>query len=323
MTRTITKTIRDVRIKSADEGTIEAVFATLDVVDADGDVTRKGAFTEGASVIISAYNHGSWTGALPVGKGTIHERGNEAVLDGQFFLNTTHGHDTFETVKELGAAGLQEWSYSLEEVVSEKGTLDGRRVNFLTKIGTVREVSPTIRGAGVNTRVLATKSDRKTLVSTLRSRLITAARDRWGTDDNWVYVTDFDPAENVAYVILDDYDNPRVTYQVGYTEDGDTVTLDEDPIEVEQLLVYSPKGNTFAGQTDLALRAIKSLVTTGVERVECRTPQGKPIAEQKAALDTLSEALEPLRDALTTHQSTDEQTKTFLELVALKHGVAS
>lgn len=141
---TVTKTFTDVEIKSADLGQIEAVFATFDVIDLDGDVTRKGAFTEGAPVVISAYGHTSWDGALPIGKGTIHEVGDKAVMRGEFFLDTTHGRDAWNTIKNL--TGVQEWSYSLHDVVCEPGVVDGKSVRILKAIA-VKEVSPVLRGA--------------------------------------------------------------------------------------------------------------------------------------------------------------------------------
>lgn len=141
---TVTKTFTDVEIKSADLGQIEAVFATFDVIDLDGDVTRKGAFTDGAPVVISAYGHTSWDGALPIGKGTIHEVGDKAVMRGEFFLDTTHGRDAWNTIKNL--TGVQEWSYSLHDVVGEPGVVDGKSVRILKSIA-VKEVSPVLRGA--------------------------------------------------------------------------------------------------------------------------------------------------------------------------------
>jgi hypothetical protein len=155
---TLSKSLSDVELKeSGDRGEVTAVFATLEVIDLDGDVTRKGAFTNNAPVVISAYGHTSWDGQLPVGKGTITERKNEAILNGSFLLNTTHGRDTWETVKELSEAGLQEWSYSLHNVAYELGEQDGRQVRFLNKID-VKEVSPVLRGAGIDTRTLVTKA---------------------------------------------------------------------------------------------------------------------------------------------------------------------
>lgn len=158
MTMTIArKALRDVKIADEVKGTVTAVFATLNVVDADNDVTMPGAFTQGAPVVISAYGHRSWSGDLPIGKGTIREEGDEVILDGQFFMDTTHGRDAFLTVKELSEADLQEWSYSLENVVSESGEWDGRQVNVIKSVK-VKEVSPVLRGVGVNTHTLEAKS---------------------------------------------------------------------------------------------------------------------------------------------------------------------
>lgn len=143
-----------VEIKSEEQGTVRAVFATLNVVDLDGDVTLPGAFRDSQEVRISAYNHTSWRDALPVGKGTIREVGNEAILEGRFFLATTAGRDTFEVVKEIG--DLQEWSYGFDIIDAERGTFDGQDVQFLRSLD-VHEVSPVLLGAGVDTRTLAVK----------------------------------------------------------------------------------------------------------------------------------------------------------------------
>lgn len=144
-----------VEIKDADKGEVDAVFATLDVIDRDNDVTLKGAFVDGAPVVISAYGHASWGGALPTGKGTIREVGNEAVMSGRFFMDTQHGADTFRTVKGLGE--MQEWSYGYDVTLSDYGEKDGQRVRFLKGLKTY-EVSPTLQGAGINTRLVSAKS---------------------------------------------------------------------------------------------------------------------------------------------------------------------
>lgn len=149
------KSLARVEIKDETKGEVEAVFATLGVVDKDGDLTEKGAFREGDEVLISAYNHKSWDGALPVGKATIHEVGNDIVMKGQFFLQTTGGRDTFEVVKAMG--GRQEWSYGFNVDESEPGEHEGKSVRVLKKMS-VFEVSPVLRGAGVNTRTTYAKS---------------------------------------------------------------------------------------------------------------------------------------------------------------------
>jgi hypothetical protein len=142
------------------EGTFEAVFATMNVVDKDGDVTLNGAFGE-QRVKISQYNHGSWSGgvnALPVGVGKIFERGNDAVVQGKFNLDLEAGKETYKALKFIAENGhTQEWSYALPFIDFEYKTMeDGRRVRVLKKI-TVPEVSPVLMGAGNDTRLLSIK----------------------------------------------------------------------------------------------------------------------------------------------------------------------
>jgi HK97 family phage prohead protease len=149
------KSLSHVEIKSADRGEVSAVFSTFNVVDSDGDVTVPGAFTDGEEALISAYGHQSWSGSLPVGKGRIRMTKSEAIFDGQFFMDTTQGRDTFAVVKALAAA--QQWSYGFDVLDAEPGKFDGRDVRMLKRLK-VHEVSPVLIGAGVNTRTLAVKA---------------------------------------------------------------------------------------------------------------------------------------------------------------------
>lgn len=149
-----TKSLR-VEVKDATKGEVTAVIATYDVIDSDGDVTKSGAFADGAQVLVSAYGHQSWQGALPVGKGVIRTTKGEAVLDGQFFMDTAAGADTFKTVQQLGELG--QWSYGYDATKYSFGEYEGKQVRFLEELK-VHEVSPVLVGAGVNTRTLSAKS---------------------------------------------------------------------------------------------------------------------------------------------------------------------
>lgn len=146
----------EIKIEDEAQGKVSAVFSTFNVIDSDNDVTLPGAFVDGEKVRISAYNHASWgSGFLPVGRGTIHAGDKEAVLEGEFFMETSHGRDHFATVKQMG--DLQEWSYGYDVLESEPGEHEGKSVTFLKALK-VHEVSPVILGAGVGTRTLAAKS---------------------------------------------------------------------------------------------------------------------------------------------------------------------
>lgn len=130
----------------APEGAFTATFATLGVVDRDGDLTIPGAFREGQEVRITQWAH-NW-GALPAGRGVIHADATRAWVDGQFFLDTEHGQQTYLTVKNLGE--LQEWSYGFDIKEWSIGEFEGQQVRFLRSLD-VFEVSPVLLGAGLDT----------------------------------------------------------------------------------------------------------------------------------------------------------------------------
>ena len=151
---TVHKMFAPGEVKLEESGTLVAAFAQLNVVDHDGDITRPGAFPD-KDVPMSAYGHTSWEGALPVGRGTIEEKGDWAIFTGQFFMDTTHGRDAYATVKGLGE--LAEYSYGYDILDSGPTQVDDRDVLELRKLD-VFEVSPVLRGAGVGTHTLAIKS---------------------------------------------------------------------------------------------------------------------------------------------------------------------
>jgi len=146
------KTIKLQLKEDAPEGSVLAVFSTFNVIDKDGDVTLPDAFEDGSPVKISAWGH-QWY-ELPVGRGVIQVDESKAAMDGRFFMDTTGGADTYRTVK--GLEELQEWSYGFNVVESETGEFEGQQVRFLKKME-VFEVSPVMRGAGVDTVTLAIK----------------------------------------------------------------------------------------------------------------------------------------------------------------------
>lgn len=311
------KSLRGVTIKNADLGEIEAVFATFDVIDLDNDVTVKGAFTEGQKVVISSYGHKSHEGALPVGFGTIHEVDDRAILKGQYFMDIPHAAAEFATVKALSEEGLQEWSYHLAEVKASRGTVNGRNVRIIEKVGLVKEVSPVLLGAGIDTRTVAVKGV-KQLASQTRQALHQAARERWGDEDAYayVYVDDYDPDESTA-IILIEADEYRLI-QVSYTIEGDTVVFADDETEVVRTVAYARKGSKFSERTDAALVAVKSLVGTAAERLSLRAPEGKSVAEQIDAYERLMVELSALKSAIDATQPTtsDDAEREFVRAVS-------
>lgn len=148
-----------VQLKDEKEGSFTARIATLNVVDKDGDRTLPGAFPTGRTVLVSAYQHGSWGGSLPVGKATIREDGEEVLADGEFNLSTQSGREHYEAVKFSG--NLQEWSYGYRVDDSSEITEDGQTIRELRKVDPI-EISPVLLGAGVGTATLAIKKQGST-----------------------------------------------------------------------------------------------------------------------------------------------------------------
>jgi len=149
----------ELKLNDDKEGSFTARIATLNVIDKDGDITRQGAFPQGKEVLVSAYQHGSWMGALPVGKAVINESGDDVIAEGEFNLNTQIGKEHYEAVKFSG--GLQEWSYGFRVEESGDETIDDQQVRVIKKVDPY-EISPVLLGAGVDTATLAIKSEKST-----------------------------------------------------------------------------------------------------------------------------------------------------------------
>jgi hypothetical protein len=273
------KSMQSVEVKADDSGQVEAVFATLGVVDHDGDVLTKGAFTDGAPVVISAYGHRSHIGELPIGKGRIVMSDTEARLHGQFFLDTTHGLDAFRTVKALSDGdSLQEWSFSLRDIESHTEKVDGRDANVITKVS-VKEVSPVLEGAGIATRTLAAKNaTTKRSARQVEAALLGAGRARWEGDE--VAVADWDGHRGTAtYSVTAPTGTARLV-QVSYAPDGANVTLGDDEADVDLVTEYVPKGARFVDQAAVVLADLTKLTERAIEVAAMRGDKGKGLSAE-------------------------------------------
>jgi hypothetical protein len=133
-------------------GEFSAVFATFNQVDHDGDVTRPGAFANGAEVIVGAWGHRiDWP---PIGKGFIRVSAADARVEGRLFLSTTQGKDAYQTLKDLGR--LAQWSYTFKVLRQSFGEFAGQRVRFLDAVQ-IFSVDPVLAGAGIDTHTVAIK----------------------------------------------------------------------------------------------------------------------------------------------------------------------
>jgi len=160
-----------VHIKADDgdgeKGEFAAVFATLNVVDHDEDVTLPGAFGS-QRVLVEPWNHNYQQ--PPVGKGVITEEKDQAIVSGRFFLDTAAGREHYTVVKDLG--DMQEWSYTFRILDAEPGMFDGAPVRLLKRLEVIG-VSPVTEGAGIDTHTVAIKGAKPVDVTedTIRIRM--------------------------------------------------------------------------------------------------------------------------------------------------------
>jgi hypothetical protein len=136
-----------------DEGEFVCRFSTFGIPDVYGDVTTKSTFTDGQEVPVGAWGHNRL--ALPVGRGVVRVRDDGAYLEGRFFTDTTHGRDTYLTVKGLGK--LQQWSYLFLIREAAETELNGEVVRELRSVDLI-SVDPVDRGAGYGTQTVAIKA---------------------------------------------------------------------------------------------------------------------------------------------------------------------
>lgn len=162
------KALGPFEIKNEETGDVEAIIATLNVVDKDFEVITDGAIKDGSKVKLSAYGHDAMWGETPVGKGALHIEDDKVVFKGKFFLTTQRGTEAFRTLKEMGRE--QEWSFGFRVLKSEDPGDEWRAKGarrILTKLDAF-EVSPVIVGAGVGTHTVVVKEAEDPAVAAAR-----------------------------------------------------------------------------------------------------------------------------------------------------------
>lgn len=145
------------------DGSFKCVFATMGVIDKDGDVSMPGFFGEQSCVVVPSHD---WSVA-PMGKARIYEDGDKAIAEGKFNLDICDAKDWFSAMQfdlENGEP-LMEWSYGFTTLPGggTMGQMEGKSVRFLGPIDgqpgcKIFEVSPVLVGAGEKTRTLMAKA---------------------------------------------------------------------------------------------------------------------------------------------------------------------
>jgi hypothetical protein len=168
-----------------EEGTGQAIIATLGIPDHDDDVLLPGVFGKQSAKLIPTH---SWD-ACPLGRAMITEKGNEAVADFSMYLDIPVSKDWHTYLKRDFESGtpLAEWSwgFSIKPGAARDGEIGGKRVRFLGPLPDgspgveVFEVSPVLKGAGIGTRTIGMKSRLTFADEIAQARaMLTSLRDR-------------------------------------------------------------------------------------------------------------------------------------------------
>ena len=171
-------------IKDESRGIVEAVIATLESVDHDREVIRKGAIAKDNVVLLSPYRHDVVTGkGRPVGKGRVYERGNQAILEAQFFMKMEDGRETFEMVRGLGADG--EWSLGFMVLKESVPSVEWKEMGAERMLELIEpvEASPVFRGASLGTMTLGVKErDLEAVAAKAKTDEEAAAAERYAEE---------------------------------------------------------------------------------------------------------------------------------------------
>ena len=130
-----------------DDGAFEAVFATLNVKDHDGDVIPDGAIGQ-QRAFLAAWQHTH--SKNPTGGGDIFERDGKAIMRGDFIDS-----EDAQEVRKLMQKFPDLFEFSFGFFVSDVKFIQG--TPHLLGLD-VYEVSPVYRGAGIDTQLLSVKS---------------------------------------------------------------------------------------------------------------------------------------------------------------------
>ena len=142
-----------------EDGQGQAIIATLNVEDHDGDVLLSGVIgKEQHASILPAHNRGT----ASMGKAIVKEIGNHLIAEFKFNLDPDHktAREWHSSLKFDKANGLpvQQWSFALENIKREQGPFgeSNRQVSFLKSFD-IPEISPVLRGASIGTATLSIK----------------------------------------------------------------------------------------------------------------------------------------------------------------------
>ncbi|KKN56883.1 hypothetical protein LCGC14_0568080 [marine sediment metagenome] len=338
------KTVGATIKQAGDDGSFEAEIATLGVIDHDGDIVERGAFSGHPIAVLPAHD----SQHVPLGKAQIVERGDIAVATGQFNLEIEAARDWHSSLKfdlEKVQPPVQQWSWGFR-IMGPDGfradQVDGQPVRRLIKLDE-REVSPVLRGASLGTRTVHVKRRKAEGMSDndLRERLEHELLEVEGELEHlWVEAV-FDDA--VVYHARR-ADEAGRTLERSWAMDGETVTFGDEATVVVRDVSYVAVGKDDAGGAPDDLKLIDQVLLTTydveatiarvLDAVDARGKRGRTLgADSKAAamamagqfaeLDRTMGQLRGMADQLLPQDLAARAAAKFLALTSLREPVPS
>ena len=155
------KAIRVEMLKGDDaRGSVRAVFATFGVPDLDKDVILRSAFVDGQNVTMAAAHDHSIDGWIGTGKITTTD--TQAIFEGKFHSDAASQAVRTKLAEKLADGVNVEWSWAFmipEGAAKHDPDTYGEPVRILgLRPLNIREVSPVLTAAGIDTGTVSIKS---------------------------------------------------------------------------------------------------------------------------------------------------------------------
>ncbi len=153
------KTVDAVITKAEEDGSFEAKLGVLSVLDKDNDIPQPGMFKGHPVMVLPAHSQQH----VPLGKAKIIERGGSFYAAGKLNLDIPAARDWHSALKfDLAniSPPIQQWSWGFSVMSGGAEVYDqnGKQVRSLKSVDE-REVSPVLRGSGLDTGTLNIKSE--------------------------------------------------------------------------------------------------------------------------------------------------------------------
>ena len=329
-------------IKQADEdGSFSAEIATLGVIDHDGDIVERGAFSGHPIQVLPAHD----SQHVPLGKAQIFERGNVAVAEGLLNLEIEAARDWHSSLKfdlEKVQPPVQEWSWGFR-IKGPEGAradqVDGQPVRRLISLDE-REVSPVLRGASIGTRTVHVKRRKAEGIgdNDLRARLEKGLDELESDLGHFIWVEAIFP-DVVVYNVRRKDETTQLLERTYKVDRGGALELGPEATEVVHDTNYVAVGNDdetprlkLIDQIRMTTFDVAKTVARVLEAADARAKRGRALgADSKAAamamagqfaeLDRTMEQLRGMAEHLLPEDDAGRAAAKFLAVNALRLGV--